>query len=88
MGYLWTGQEWVWNPAHGPETAPSRYTKGKKPVQVSATVKEMQAYRREQERPADRTVLRLFAEIGYGGRQERGAWMRLVEYLADERHLI
>src|SRR5258708_4985166 len=39
----------------------------------SATQKEMEAYLRDQVKPADKTVLQLFGEIGYGGRRERSA---------------
>jgi len=92
MGYLWTGNEWIWNPAHGPEGGPSRYPK--KPVQTEATAEEMQAYRREQMRPADRNVIRLFDEIRRGRRvkrwqyRERNAWRELAEYLAGaDRHV-
>jgi hypothetical protein len=86
MGYLWTGQEWIWNPAHGPEGGPSRYAAHKKPVQALATCEEMQAYLRNV-RPADKTVRRLFAEIAaarydHARHRERRLWAELVEYLA------
>jgi hypothetical protein len=34
----------------------------------------MEAYLRDQVKPADKTVLQLFGEIGYGGHRERAAW--------------
>jgi hypothetical protein len=83
MGYLWTGAEWVWNPAHGPEGGPSRYSAHKKAVHTTATQKEMQAYKEEQAKPADRIVVRLFHDIRHGGR-ERQAWNSLIEYLTHE----
>lgn len=83
MGYLWTGKEWIWNPAHGPEGGASRYADHKKPVQATATVKEMQAYKKQQVEPADRIVRKLFIEITRRGTRERAAWNQLIKYLAD-----
>src|SRR5258708_29957698 len=42
----------------------------------SATQKEMEAYLRDQVKPADKTVLQLFGEIGYGGHKERAGGER------------
>jgi hypothetical protein len=84
MGYLWNGTEWIWNPAHGPEGGPSRYAVGKKAVNASATQSEMERYKKEQTKPADRVVIRLFDEIARGGSREQAAWVRLARYLARE----
>jgi hypothetical protein len=92
MGYLWTGQEWVWNPCHGSEGGPSRYAAHKKSIAASATSEEMDTYRQEQMRPADRAVRRLFAELGRARRMKRrraeqAAWSELVQYLSAQGEL-
>jgi hypothetical protein len=81
MGYLWNGEEWIWNPAHGPEGGPSRYAAGKQAVDAPATQSEMERYKTKQSKPADKVVMHLFGEIARGGSRERNAWVRLARYL-------
>jgi hypothetical protein len=44
----------------------------------------MERYKKEQTKPADRVVIRLFDEIARGGSREQAAWVRLARYLARE----